>query len=252
MFDHVGMCDGYTTQAALHLKPRLRREVSAESVTGYFQAMQRMHPFLSEMRAVDEGYLLEEEAGSTGKRLLGVEPGRAWSAATNPETLAEADALHRSMLKVAPAHLDVSSLVCESVDLAQRWEFVCEGPHDQIVAESLASSSAFGSAMRIPGARVLNFEPSILFALDEECRLQARLHVQTRTNAFEMRTGKFKKTPIAVNFSVRQYWAKSGRRDFLEAFEALRLEAEKWVADFVVPEVIAPLAMGIRSSEAAG
>ena len=60
--------------------------------------------------------------------------------------------------------------------------------------------------LEVPGARVINFEPSLTLALDESCRLQCRLSIETRTNAYQVRTGEFADDQISVYFTVRQYW----------------------------------------------
>ena len=38
------------------------------------------------------------------------------------------------------------------------------------------------------------------------CRLQCRLAIETRTNAYQVRTGEFPDDQISVYFTVRQYW----------------------------------------------
>jgi hypothetical protein len=62
-----------------------------------------------------------------------------------------------------------------------------------------------------------------------------------------VRTGQFKRLPIAVNFVVRQFWAKSAGATTSSPSRCFG-PSDKWVADFVVPEVIAPLATGIRAA----
>ena len=47
-----------------------------------------------------------------------------------------------------------------------------------------------------------------MLALDDGCRLQCRLSIETRTNAYQIRTGQFPEAPISVYFTVRQYWGR--------------------------------------------
>ena len=59
--------------------------------------------------------------------------------------------------------------------------------------------------MDIPGATVINCEPSLTIALDEDCRVQFRLSVETRTNAYQVRTGEFPEEQLSVYVTARQY-----------------------------------------------
>ena len=47
-----------------------------------------------------------------------------------------------------------------------------------LVAEALGLGSAMESLLEIPGAKPLNFEPSLTISLDEGCRRQARLMIE--------------------------------------------------------------------------
>jgi len=50
----------------------------------------------------------------------------------------------------------------------------------------------------IPGSRVINFEPSLTIAVDEDCRTQVRVSTETRTNAFQVRTGDYGEDQLSV------------------------------------------------------
>ena len=41
------------------------------------------------------------------------------------------------------------------------------------------------------GARAIDFQPSVTIALSDDCRLQARVDVVTRTNSYQVRTGDY-------------------------------------------------------------
>ena len=94
---------------------------------------------------------------------------------------------------------------------------------------------------------MLSFEPSITLALDESCRLQCRLSIETRTNAYQVRTGEFADDQISVYFTVRQYWGSGPDRTFLESFRRQREVAEQAVRERIIPRVVRPLAQAIGS-----
>ena len=94
---------------------------------------------------------------------------------------------------------------------------------------------------------MINFEPSITLALDESCRMQARLSIETRTNAYQIRTGEFEEDQISVYFTVRQYWGNGPDRSFVDSFRNQAALGEEIVRSHVVPRIIHPLARAIAS-----
>src|SRR5258708_28072854 len=92
------------------------------------------------------------------------------------------------------------------------------GNDDEVVAEALVGGTPLDNLIQIPGSRVINYEPSLMLALEENCRLQCRLSIETRTNAYQIRTGQFPETPISVYFTVRQYWGKQPYKTFGESY----------------------------------
>ena len=101
--------------------------------------------------------------------------------------------------------------------------------------------------LEVPGARVINYEPSFTLVLDETCRLQCRLSVETRTDAHQLRTGQYDDDPISIYFTVRQYWGSGPDRTFLDSFRRQREIGEEMVQNLVIPKVVRPLAQAIAS-----
>ena len=101
--------------------------------------------------------------------------------------------------------------------------------------------------LEVPGGRVIHFEPSVTLALDESCRLQCRLSVETRTNAYQIRTGEFDEDQISVYFAVRQYWGTGPDRSFAESFRRQRAIGEELVQERIIPRIVRPLAQAIAS-----
>ena len=77
-----------------------------------------------------------------------------------------------------------------------------------MVSEALGVGNALEGLLELHRTQVINFEPSITLALDESCQLQCRLAIETRTNAYQVRTGEFTDDQISVYFTVRQYWGR--------------------------------------------
>ena len=94
---------------------------------------------------------------------------------------------------------------------------------------------------------MINFEPSLTLALDESCQLQCRLAIETRTNAYQVRTGEFTDDQISVYFTVRQYWGSGPDQSFLDSFRRQREVGEEVLRRAVIPRIVRPLAQVIAS-----
>ena len=141
--------------------------------------------------------------------------------------------------------LSVSPLDCEALDLLFGFDFTYRGNHNQLVAEALGVSPAMERMLEIPGATVINHEPSLTIALDEECRLQCRLSVETRTNAYQVRTGEYPEEQLSVYVTARQYGSLSPDRTFAETLDRLAEVCHEMLENHVIEHVLRPLARTI-------
>jgi hypothetical protein len=99
--------------------------------------------------------------------------------------------------------------------------------------------------LEIPGATVINHEPSVTIALDEECRLQCRVSVETRTNAYQVRTGEFPEEQLSVYVTARQYGSLAADRTFSETLDKLNEVCREMLENHVIEHVLRPLARTI-------
>jgi hypothetical protein len=97
----------------------------------------------------------------------------------------------------------------------------------------------------VPGTSVMNYEPSITLALDEECRTQLRLSVETRTTAFHIRTAEFPEEQLSVYVTARQYGSLPPETTYVQAMDRLFNTASEIVDSYVVDQVLQPLARAI-------
>ena len=85
-------------------------------------------------------------------------------------------------------------------------------------------------------------------SLEESCRLQARLLVETRTNAYQVRRREFPDEHISVYFTVRQYGSMDHDASFADRMVQLRTKCEELLEEFVIDEVLVPLSQAIAAS----
>lgn len=240
MNPYSSLCDDFHVQASLNTK--LEVPPNREILLHFFDSVRKAFPTLTDFECRENNEIMLEEDRDLGTyRWVGLDKNRVSSGYVNPPSLEEADLFHERVLEMAPYHLTLTALDCEGLDVAFAFDFFYKGNHDEVVAEALGLGNALEPMSQIPNARVLSFEPSIMFALDETCRLQCRLNVETRTNAYQLRTGQFADVPISVYFTVRQYWARQGNRTFVEGYQQQRKLVQELVDAHVIPAVVQPL-----------
>jgi hypothetical protein len=241
MNPYSSLCDDFGLYVYLNTKMELPN--NRETVLHYFDSIRKMYPRMTDFECRENGeFVLEEDREQGSYRWVTLEHRRVCSGYVNPPELESADTQHEKVLEMAPYHLNFNSLDCEALDALFAFDFMYQGNHDEVVAEALGLNTSLESVLQLPNARILNYEPSLMLALDETCRLQCRL---TRTNAFQVRTGQFPEAAISVYFTVRQYWGRQPYDSFAESYRNQRKILQEMVDNHVVPAVVRPLAQTI-------
>lgn len=231
-----------------HVNTKMELPTGRETVLSFFNSLRKTFPTMTDFDCRSGGeYVLEEDREQGSYRWIGLEPKRFASGYVNPPSIEEADAQHERVLEIAPFHLDFGSLDCEALDVLFSFDFDYQGNHDELVAEALGLHSSLESLLQMNGAKVIGFEPAVMLALDDTCRLQCRLNIETRTNAYQIRTNQFPEAPITVYFTVRQYWARQIGKTFIEGYQNQRRVCQELVESHIVPAVIKPLSQAIQN-----
>lgn len=246
MQQYTDEADSFSVQVNLNTELVLPNE--RETVLHFFEQMRKAFPDLRNFFTRDSGDLvLEGEKDAERYRWVAIEPRKLCSGFVDPETLDFAYRQHEMVLELAPHLLTISVLDCEALDVMYGFDFTYSGNHDDLVAEVLGVGSGMDAMLELPRSRVVNFEPTITMALDDSCRLQCRLAIETRTNAYQIRTGEFPEEQISVYFTVRQYWGNGPERSFVESFQNQCRIGERIVEEKIVPRIVRPLAAAISA-----
>jgi hypothetical protein len=217
-----------------------------ETILQYFERVQRHYPSMRKFYCRDKrDYVLEEDKDQGRYRWAAVEAKRLCSGQVNPPSVEAALEQHRLVLDLAPAYLSVSPLDCEALDVLFGFDFAFRGNHNALLAEALGVGPAFERVGELPGGRVINYEPSLTMSLDEDCRVQVRVSTETRTNAFQVRTGDFNEEQLSVYVTARQYGSLDPQSTYVEAAERLAQLAREVVDGCVVEQILKPLARTI-------
>jgi len=217
-----------------------------ETVLHFFECVRKKFPTMRKFHARDKrDFVLEEDKEQGRYRWVAVEPRRFCSGHVNPASIEDALDQHRFLLDLAPALLSMSPLDCEAIDVLFGFDFAFRGNHNSLLAEALGPGPALEGVGDIPGSKLINYEPSLTIAVDEECRTQVRVSTETRTNAFQVRTGEFAEEQLSVYVTARQYGSLEGGETYVDTVERLAQLAQDVIENCVVEQVLRPLARTI-------
>ncbi len=240
--------DDYYVNMDLHTA--LTMPQGRETILQFCEAVQKQFPDMGDFYQRDGGeFVLEGDRQSGSYRWMELASKRMSSGAFNPEDDEAAYAQHRWVLERSKYFLGVSPLDVESLDLVYGFNLDFAGNRDAIVCEALLSGSALGSLVSDATGVALNFEPSLVVAMDEECAVQCRLAVETRNSSYQVRTGNYEQEPISVYLTVRGYPKPSGSFDLDEALATQADVAEDVLSRVIIPSIIRPIASAISAAQ---
>jgi hypothetical protein len=244
MHRYSTLCDDFYVN--MNLSTEMELPTNRETVLHFFERIQKAYPTMRNFYCRDRGeFVLEEDKEKGAYRWCTLEPRRVCSGQVNPASIEEALEQNRLVLELAPYTLSVSSLDCEVLDLMFGFDFTCRGNHNQIVADALGISPALEWMLELPGGAIINCEPTLTIALEDDCRLQFRLSVETRTNAYQIRTGEYPEEQLSVYIAARQYGSLGPDQNFVETMQRLRDVCQQMLDKHVIDQVLKPLARTI-------
>jgi hypothetical protein len=232
----------------MRLNTQLTLPHNRETVLHFFERVQKEFPSMTQFRRYDNGdFNLEEDRKSGSYRWVRLESKRLVSGFVNPPSLDDALKLHRFLLELAPYHLGISPLEMEHLEVLFGFDLSFRGNHDDVVVDGLFHDSPLACLLDEPDARPVDVQPSIAVSLSDDCRLQARIEVLTRTDNYQVRTGDYSDEEISVYLTVRRYWGDRPREAMQNIFADMFQRADQICSDRVVPRVLRPLSSAIAS-----
>jgi hypothetical protein len=238
------LCDDFYIN--MNLSTEMELPANRETVLHFFEQVQKTYPTMRNFYSRERGdFVLEEDKERGSYRWCSIEPRRVCSGRVNPEQADDALEQHKRILELAPYALSVSPLDCEALDLLFGFDFTYRGNHHQLLAEALGVAPAMERLTDLPGSKIINFEPSLTVALDDECRRQCRISVEARTNAYQIRMGDYPEEQLSVYVTARQYGSLSPDMTFVNALDSLLGICNEMLENHVIEHVLQPLAQTI-------
>lgn len=233
-------CDDYYVNMNLNTEMELPQ--TRETVLHFFEQVKKSYPAMRNFYGRERGeFVLEEDKDGGSYRWASVESRRVSSGFVNPTSVEDALKQHAFVLDLIPYTLSISPLDCESLNVMYGFDYTYRGNHNQLLVDALGVVPAFEKMTEIPGATILANEPSIQFAMDEDCRLQCRLSIETRTSAFHVRTSEFPEEQLSVYFTARRYGSLNTGETFVTAMQKLADVCREIVDNYIVENVLRPL-----------
>jgi hypothetical protein len=230
----------------MNLSTEMELSGNRETVLHYFEQMQKQYPEMRNFYSREKNdFILEEDKDRGSYRWCSIEPRRICSGQVNPSSIDDAVGQHRRVLELAPYALSVSPLDCEALDLLMGFDFTYRGNHNQLIAEALGVCPALERLASIPGSTIVGNEPSFTFALDDDCRIQCRFNIESRTNAYQIRTGEFQEEQLSVYVTARQYGSLPANQSYASTLDRLWDVCRDVVDNYIIDTVLQPLARTI-------
>ena len=238
-------CDGLFVDMCINTQ--LELPSSRETVLAFFERLQKQNPEMNNFARRENGeYVLEQENEGQRSRWVSLEADRIIAGCADPDTMEQAYSLHNQVLELIPYMLGVSPLDIDAMDVTFTMDFDYRGNHDEVIAEALLNSSSFGALFEASETRAVSCCPSMVIGLSEDCRLQGRVAVESRTSAFDLRSDKYKsEDPISLYFAVRRYPKPEPGFDMLAAYQEQCQIAENMMFEKIIPHFVQPLSSAI-------
>ena len=242
----ASVCDDFYVN--MRLATQLSLPHNRETVLHFFERVQRQFPEMSRFRKYDNGDLsIEENRDNDSYRWVTLESRRLCAGHVNPEGLDESLKLHSLLLQQAPYELGLSPVEVDYLDILFGFDLSFRGNHDEIISESLLGESPLNCLMEESGAKAVDIQPSITVALSEDCRLQGRIDVVTRTNSYQVRTGDYSNDVISVYLILRRYWGDRPKDPMEKLLADMAQRGEELCLNHLIPKVLKPISSVIAS-----
>ncbi len=240
MHKYSALCDEFYLN--MHLCTEMDLPQNREAVLHFFEQIQKRFPAMNNFYARERGeFCLEEEKDGGRGKWASTEQRRLCSGAVNPESIGDAVEQHAVALELVPYELSVSHLDCESLNVTMGFDFNYRGNQNELLAEALGMIQPFEKLSELAGNSVLSYEPLIQFALDDDCKTQCRLAIETRTTAYQVRSGDYSEDVLSVYLTVRRFDSLSGNEEFGTELRRIAGLCEKMADEFLVEGVLRPL-----------
>jgi hypothetical protein len=234
----------------LNLQTTLALPSSRETVLLFCEAVQKEFRGMTSFYRRDSGeHVLEGDQESGSYQWMELQPQRLTSGYFNPPAISEAYRFHSWLLNRSIYYLGTSGLDVDCLDVVFGFNLDFRGNRDAVAARALLNGSPLAALTGEEMHKPIEFEPSLVVALDEDCYLQARLALETRSSSYQVRMGAYEEEPISIYLTIRQYPQPGKVLDLGGSFVRQCEAGEDLLRRVVVPNVVQPIAAAIATAD---
>ncbi|MCC6682282.1 MAG: hypothetical protein IT445_15375 [Phycisphaeraceae bacterium] len=219
-----------------------------ETVLHYFDRIRKAHPGMSQFRRYENEVALESAKRDDAYRWLAMRVHSLRSGWVNPDTLEQVLDYHRNLLEVSPHYLTIGALDVDYLELTFGFDLECGSNHDEVVYEALLADSPLRQVLDIPDSKLLDVQPVLGVNLTESGDRQAYFEVRTRRRNRRGSARAFKREPISLFTTVRQYGPVDHINDLTGIFDQISGQCRQLVDERLIPHLLKPIARHITSS----
>ena len=247
MFDFSNAADDFFVN--LNLQTNLSLPTNRETVLQFYEAIQREFPSMTLLYQRETGESVLEANREQGQYLwMEMHNNRLTAGNFNPQAGDDVYRLHHWLLEHSVYFLGIGGLDIELLDVMFGFNLDYDGNRDEIVARSLMGDSAMGALAGETSVGSLECEPSMVVALDDDCYLQARVSLETRSSDYQVRSGRYDSEPISVYFTVRRMPTPGKIMSMGQSMTEQCEICEDICRRVVIPKIVHPIAVAIASS----
>ncbi|MFA6135131.1 MAG: hypothetical protein WC869_14045 [Phycisphaerae bacterium] len=247
-FDFSSIADDFFVN--MNLQTTLALPTSRETVLQFCEAVQKEFRTMTSFYQRETGeYVLESDHEEGSYLWMEMQNHRLSAGYFNPPTLADAYKFHSWLLERSVYFLGVSGLDVDCLDILFGFNLDFRGNRDAVAARALLEGSPLAALVSGGGMKAIEFEPSLVLALEDACYLQARVTLETRSSSYQVRMAAYEEEPISIYFTLRQYPRPGKVMNVREALDQQYSTGEDMVVRLVIPNIVQPIAAAIATAE---
>jgi len=248
MTDYASVADEFFVN--LDLQTTLALPDNRETVLHFCEAVQKQFRQMTGLYQRDSGeFVLEGDRTSGSYQWMEMQAHHLSAGYFHPPDLASVYEMHSWLLDRSVYFLGVGGLDVETLDVLFGFNLEYRGNRDAIVSEALLGGSPLSAMLAEHSVRAVEFQPSIVMALTEDCYTQARLSIETRCDSYQVRTGNYEDEPISVYLAVRRYPTPGEVLNVRASFVEQCRIAEELISRGVIQHVLQPIAAAIAAAQ---
>jgi hypothetical protein len=125
------------------------------------------------------------------------------------------------------------------------FDFTYDGNHHQLITESLGICPGLENLCSVPGTQLVNYEPSVTLALDDQCRRLLRLYIENRTDPTHLKNRDFPEEQLSVYVTAKQFGSIGSGASLESTMMELVEICQDFLDNYVIESVLQPLARTI-------